>query len=92
MQAIPVHTNGRGECLGAGESHLLSDVYRTGRQLGEGGQNASVERRHAIAACVHDGVDEQAGENGALVWCQYHHGVGVAGVVCDLRSAICVSH
>ena len=37
MQAIPVHTDRCGECLGAGESHLLSDVYRAGRQLGEGG-------------------------------------------------------
>src|SRR5208283_5554358 len=46
----------------------------------------------AIAAGVQDAVDEQAGQRGALVWCQYHHGVGVAGVECDLRSAICVSH
>ena len=92
MQAIPVHTDGRGECLGAGERHLLGDVYRARRQFGERGENASVERCHAIAAGVHDAVDEQAGERGALVWCQYHHGVGVAGVVCDFMSAICVSH
>jgi len=73
MQAVPVHTDCRGECLGAGESHLLRDVYCAGRQLGERGENASVERCYAIAAGVHDAVDEQAGERGALVWREYHH-------------------
>ncbi len=92
MQAVPVHTDCRGECLGAGESHLLRDVYRARRQSGERGENASVESRYAIAAGVQDAVDEQAGQRSVLVWCQYHHGVGVAGVVCDLRRATCVSH